>query len=414
MAIIYTYPRLNNPDGTELIVVSETKNQNATRLIALSDIAALVPSTAGGTITGVKVDFASHGIDTGLRLWNVGFTDTSQNYIAGAATFEIGGTLRVGFGGTGLSTYADGDVLYYDSAASTTELQTVTFASAPVGNGDVLTLAGGLPTWATPTTGTMSSWIIDGDTTAPQIVSDGDTVNLIGGTVIDTIAASGGAGVSQVTINHAPIASSVSTNNITLAHGGTFTAIDTMGISGEAHVVSHNTTTYTLPAAGGSTGHGFSPCPVAISDVALMFSPEMTVYYLTVAEHTMTLANFKLWGRATPVASQIEFAVYRAGIGPTTWSSAVLIGKGTITGAVEGSNEGVLIAEPLQNLNVNVGENLIVGLRRIYGDWTTIGDNGVANLNFGVSEIGSVPFTTPPAQDPTAEENTTRFALTLY
>ena len=38
MAIIYTYPRLNNPDGTELIVVSETKNKNSTRLITLSGI----------------------------------------------------------------------------------------------------------------------------------------------------------------------------------------------------------------------------------------------------------------------------------------------------------------------------------------------------------------------------------------
>ena len=38
MAIIYTYPKLLNPDGTELIVVSETKNQNATRLLTLGDI----------------------------------------------------------------------------------------------------------------------------------------------------------------------------------------------------------------------------------------------------------------------------------------------------------------------------------------------------------------------------------------
>ena len=38
MAIIYTYPRLLNPDGTELIVVSETKNQNATRLLTVGAI----------------------------------------------------------------------------------------------------------------------------------------------------------------------------------------------------------------------------------------------------------------------------------------------------------------------------------------------------------------------------------------
>ena len=38
MAIIYTYPRVINPDGTELIVVSETKNKNATRIMYVQDI----------------------------------------------------------------------------------------------------------------------------------------------------------------------------------------------------------------------------------------------------------------------------------------------------------------------------------------------------------------------------------------
>ena len=41
MAIIYTYPRLLDPDGTELIVVSETKNQNATRLLTVGAIVEL-------------------------------------------------------------------------------------------------------------------------------------------------------------------------------------------------------------------------------------------------------------------------------------------------------------------------------------------------------------------------------------
>ena len=50
MAIIYTYPRLSNPDGTELIVVSETKNQNATRLLSVGDICSFcsTPPGSGG------------------------------------------------------------------------------------------------------------------------------------------------------------------------------------------------------------------------------------------------------------------------------------------------------------------------------------------------------------------------------
>ena len=47
MAIIYTYPRVNNPDGTELIVVSETKNKNSTRLITLAGICEFCDESTG-------------------------------------------------------------------------------------------------------------------------------------------------------------------------------------------------------------------------------------------------------------------------------------------------------------------------------------------------------------------------------
>ena len=47
MAIIYTYPKLQDPQGNELIVVSDVNNKNATRLITIADIASLVPGGAG-------------------------------------------------------------------------------------------------------------------------------------------------------------------------------------------------------------------------------------------------------------------------------------------------------------------------------------------------------------------------------
>ena len=46
MAIIYTYPPVTNPDGTELIVVSETKNKNSTRLITLAGICEFCDETS--------------------------------------------------------------------------------------------------------------------------------------------------------------------------------------------------------------------------------------------------------------------------------------------------------------------------------------------------------------------------------
>lgn len=47
MAIIYTYPRLANPQGNELIVVSDVNNKNATRLVTIDSIASLVPASGG-------------------------------------------------------------------------------------------------------------------------------------------------------------------------------------------------------------------------------------------------------------------------------------------------------------------------------------------------------------------------------
>ena len=54
----------------------------------------------------------------------------------------LAGTLIAAYGGTGYSSYTTGDVLYADTAT--------TFAKLPIGTtGQVLTVAAGVPTWAT-------------------------------------------------------------------------------------------------------------------------------------------------------------------------------------------------------------------------------------------------------------------------
>ena len=257
MPIIYTYPSVT-PAPDDLLLISDVsatspKIKNATRKCTVGDIVSLVGPLVpgGGTVTSVKLDFdPAVGTDTGLRLWNgVAFTLTDQT-ITTTGSFEVGGTLFATHGGTGLSTYADGDVLYYDSAASTTELQTVTFVSAPVGNGDVLTLAGGLPTWATPTVGTMVNWVLTGDNAAPQTIVNLDVVDIRGGNIITTVA---GAPADGLTINHDNVSHTQTPTSSTLAHGGTFTAINHVTVSTEGHFTASDLETYTLPTAGGVT-----------------------------------------------------------------------------------------------------------------------------------------------------------------
>lgn len=248
MAIIYTYPQLSNPDGTELVVVSETKNQNATRLMTINQIASLVPSGAGGTVTSITLDFDPvAGTDTGLRLWDgAGWVD--QQTIATSGSFDVGGTLAADHGGTGQDVYHQGDILYYDATPANLEILTV--ASAPIGNGDVLTLAGGVPSWATPTTGTMSNWFLQGDGGLNQTIANNTILDVTGGADITTLAGTPALGI---TIDHNDnVRTETSVTPAQLAHGATFDAITSVTTTATGHLTADTLTTYQLPAGGGT------------------------------------------------------------------------------------------------------------------------------------------------------------------
>ncbi len=97
MAIIYTYPKLQNPQGNELIVVTDVNNKNATRLITIASIASLVPGGGGGgcssAIAGIltgagdyipplcnEVTFAGSGIDISADQASATVTFTATPY----------------------------------------------------------------------------------------------------------------------------------------------------------------------------------------------------------------------------------------------------------------------------------------------------------------------------------------------
>jgi hypothetical protein len=171
MPIIYTYPS-STPVATDLLLFSDlsvTDPQNATRKCSFQEVVDLVGSLVpgGGTVTSLGLLSALGGIT---------ISTTSTNPILNSGTFTIGGILETVNGGTGLNAYTNGDIVYYDSGNTFTRL---TFASAPNGNGDVLTLAGGVPTWAaTQDTGIIS---LGGLTGATQTFGNDTNVTMTSG-----------------------------------------------------------------------------------------------------------------------------------------------------------------------------------------------------------------------------------------
>jgi len=78
---------------------------------------------------------------------------------------NLTGVLDAPSGGTGQSSFAVGDIFYADTASSLTKLGVGS-------NGDVLTLAGGVPTWSTPAAGGGAWTLIES-----QTVSTGTSVD---------------------------------------------------------------------------------------------------------------------------------------------------------------------------------------------------------------------------------------------
>lgn len=139
---------------------------------------------------------------TGTQLFDSTVIVTDLGVVQ-ASGLELTTPLNEIYGGTGQIGYSTGDILYADSAT--------TLATLPIGSdGDVLTLASGLPSWAAPAPGGVTS--VSG--TAGRITSSG------GATPIIDIDA---AYVGQTSITTlGTIATGVWNGTvIDLAHGGT-------------------------------------------------------------------------------------------------------------------------------------------------------------------------------------------------
>lgn len=158
----------------------------------------VVPRTASrglayrGETSGVFTSWHYAGWTTTAANANM---DSTYSPIAGSTSITTVGTVGTGtwqgtavdelYGGTGQTTYATGDILYASASNTLSKLAAGT-------NTHVLTLSGGVPTWAAPTGGGISNVVED---TTPQLGGDLDlqTFGLTG-------ALQGTGGISDATI----------------------------------------------------------------------------------------------------------------------------------------------------------------------------------------------------------------------
>lgn len=158
--------------GVTSAIQTQLNNKQATGnyITALTgDVTATGPGSVAATIANDAV--------TTVKILNANVTSAKIAAAAVSLTTQVSGVLPEANGGTNQSTYTTGDTLYA-SAANTLSKRTIGTA------GQVLTVAGGVPTWATPSASSGSgttNTIINGDMSIRQRIGQVTLVNGVGG-----------------------------------------------------------------------------------------------------------------------------------------------------------------------------------------------------------------------------------------
>jgi hypothetical protein len=186
----------------QLTVLAETNiaiaNTQVSGLGTMSTQDASNVAITGGSINGTTIGGSTAAAVTGTTITaNTQFTGAGTGLTGTATSLSIGGNAATATSATTATNLAGGAAgsVPYQSASSTTALL------AAGSNGQVLTLASGIPSWATPTTGTVTSVSgtgtvsgisLSGTVTSTGNLTLGGTLDLsappaIGGTTANTI-----------------------------------------------------------------------------------------------------------------------------------------------------------------------------------------------------------------------------------
>jgi hypothetical protein len=270
----------------------------------------------------------------------------SQQYIALGS--EVTGTLGPTYGGTNQSTWATGDMLYA-SAANTLNKRTIG------STGDVLTVSGGVPTWAPPaTSGTVTSvstvttgmgltMAVANASTTPQITLAGTLNASKGGTGTDLSASTGilavlSGSVSAREIGNGDIASAAAIVRSKLATGsayrvlangsdGAMTEVASTGSAGQV-LVSGGASA--LPTWANATTGTVTSITLSTGTTGLLVNTNQTAQTIT-SSGTITLTG--TLGVANGGTGATSLTGYVKGTGSAALTASASIPVADVTGA---------------------------------------------------------------------------------
>jgi hypothetical protein len=231
-------------------ITSATTTTIAITNAQVSGLGTMSTQNANGVvITGGTIDGTTIGGTTAGAVTATTFTGAGTGLTGTASSLSIGGTAALA---TNIAGGAAGSVPYQSGANTTVFLAAAT-------NGQVLTLAAGVPSWATPTTGTVTSvsgtGTVNGITLTGTVTSSGSIT--LGGTL-------GSIANSQLTnssitfgATSAALGTTVSgfnavTIGATTASTGAFTYLSTSSATSTTPTLSYNATNTAL-AIGATT-----------------------------------------------------------------------------------------------------------------------------------------------------------------
>ena len=152
----------------EMTFLFSDATDNNAKYANLTQLATYINAGAG-SVTSVGVSGAS----TGLSF--------SNSPITSSGTMTMSGTLITTNGGTGLSSYTSGDIIFYRSGTA--------FSKLGIGSaGQVLKVSGGVPVWAADSNsgGTVTSITLAADTGTGSAITNSGTFTFDGGTNVTT------------------------------------------------------------------------------------------------------------------------------------------------------------------------------------------------------------------------------------